>query len=630
MPPALLSNQIERAIQAGLTHLSHGQKADGSFASAVSPNPLSHSATVNSAIFATALIAVALEPLKERPEARRIAEKATQYLISQVDQRTLSWNYWKRQSPDAARLPYPDDLDDTAVCLTAIKLWQPSWLTGPRLAKIVTLLRFLATKPGGPYKTWVYSGDDPNWSGLDPVPNANIGYFLSLFGATVPSLEEYLREMAVNSATLSPYYDGVWAPRYFLSKSLPHIPYFDTPCSSLVDRALALSTHPAHKGATSHVRAILKHPHYQAHSYWEHHGWIREAEGWAGSSFLTTALTIEALTRYKQVHNISPQVTSSVDVLENTRHIQDFLSALPSPFQTTAHQLIKEYFIPSHQVYLTSLPTKISTSFGLKDAPSSLLDILSQVVLAGWLGYTILDDYADGDRSDPASLPLSQWCSRYAYTTLLSIAPRHKGYQTIVQTVFDNQDTALQKELTMYRFSPLSPIEPGKLPPQPAIDFLSNRSLGHALVACALLAHGENQKSHNKLTATLTYYRNYLAARQLQDDAHDWLEDLKKGRYTVANIHALRIYGRRFTLDDERALHAVMTIYWKESIPSLFSRCLTYIAAARRAMGTLTLAQNDPFEEPLKRLEEVARKTLAEYKRTTSFLESFHKPTDKE
>jgi hypothetical protein len=149
-------------------------------------------------------------------------------------------------------------------------------------------------------------------------------------------------------------------------------------------------------------------------------------------------------------------------------------------------------------------------------------------------------------------------------------------------------------------------------------------------VACALLAHGENQKSHNKLTATLTYYRNYLAARQLQDDAHDWLEDLKKGRYTVANIHALRIYGRRFTLDDERALHAVMTIYWKESIPSLFSRCLTYIAAARRAMGTLTLAQNDPFEEPLKRLEEVARKTLAEYKQTTSFLESFHKPTDKE
>ena len=116
---------ISKSIQKGLYILSDSQELDGSF--------LGESFTRNGetrrvlTVFDTAFVLSNLIPLKENTLSQSIAVRGLQFLVNQKNIGG-SYNYWQRNSIHEKNLPYPDDLDDTALALAVKKTTKVSYL----------------------------------------------------------------------------------------------------------------------------------------------------------------------------------------------------------------------------------------------------------------------------------------------------------------------------------------------------------------------------------------------------------------------------------------------------------------------------------------------------------------------
>lgn len=65
------------------------------------------------------------------------------------------------------------------------------------------------------------------------------------------------------------------------------------------------------------------------------------------------------------------------------------------------------------------------------------------------------------------------------------------------------------------------------LPTYPA-NYRANKSLPHALGPITLLYQCGYTLRSNETQTLISFFQNYLHARQLNDDAHDWQFDLEK------------------------------------------------------------------------------------------------------
>lgn len=159
-------------------------------------------------------------PLAEYAKAdlQRMRTSAAEFLLRQ---KSCNWsfNYWLRKSEEAKMMPYPDDLDDTFVALTALHGYDPSIINGIVLAGVTKVLTATEIAPGGPYRTWLVSPDaGAEWLDVDIVVNANLAHFLSLFKVVLPNLKQFIDERLRMGNIRSPYYPNLIQPIYFISR----------------------------------------------------------------------------------------------------------------------------------------------------------------------------------------------------------------------------------------------------------------------------------------------------------------------------------------------------------------------------------------------------------------------------
>jgi hypothetical protein len=160
---------------------------------------------------------------------------------------------------------------------------------------------------------------------------------------------------------------------------------------------------------------------------------------------------------------------------------------------------------------------------------------------------------------------------------------------------------------------------------------LADRSIGHAIGPLTEILIAGYGPSSKEFRMTQTLFRHYLIARQLHDDAHDWAEDLLRGR--VTSVGALVI--RKFQTEHHcpcpardaiaNALPVMRELFWREVIGEVAQLIERHVAAARRARGrSAIIADKDFMEEELAALEDAARKALAERDDTLLFLARYH------
>jgi hypothetical protein len=618
------------------------QLPDGSIAGQSSPTkrPFKPQITYHTT-FTPALILGALGAV---PEAADIRSPIADWLLAQHSA-GWSFNYWARTSKEYATMAYPDDLDDTFCALTSLYLHDPSSITAEALGSIVRLLIATEQTVGGPYRTWLTTPDsDAVWRDVDLAVNSNIAYFLRLVAKPLPNLTAYLETAITEGNLASPYYPGAAPILYYLARAYrgPQEQLLAScirkqPVTTALHTALIVSSllelgHNAELGP-----AVAKLRSWQlADGSWPAEAYCidparRGTTFYHGSRALTTALAVEALARYDQHH---PDATDHKP-LHKTQLATDAIQAavaatndLDEPIRSHTVSMLETTAVGDESHEIAGIPYLFKQSLAVQPVlPKELLARLGAANLFGWLAYTIYDDFLD-DEGIPAELSVANVALRRSLDGFMRTLPSHTDFQHLIRSTFDRIDAANAWEIDHCRFAVTDDtITIGILPRYGTRTRLAERSLGHTLGPMAILSsvgyapHSTTAKAiHRMLT-------HYLIARQLNDDVHDWEQDLRRGHIScvVQTIFkALKLPPGEHNLDD--LLLKAKRQFWHHSLVALCDRTDQHIAKAReagQASGVLDI--NGPIMKLLDNLATVVIHTRSEQTKAEQFLNAYRK-----
>src|SRR5258708_6891484 len=197
---------ITSSIHKAVEYLLGQQEKDGNFITLSSKNPNNFTGAFQfHSTFTTSLILSSLSEIEKSEKVSKIQKIAVSFLLSQKS-KSNSFNYWTRESDEAQKMPYPDDLDDTSCAWSGLYLFDKSLIDGITLAKIVAILNLTEEKEGGPYKTWIVSDKaDKVWRDVDIAVNSNVAYFLSLLEIDLPNVTNFINSCIEKNKLISPY-----------------------------------------------------------------------------------------------------------------------------------------------------------------------------------------------------------------------------------------------------------------------------------------------------------------------------------------------------------------------------------------------------------------------------------------
>ena len=600
-------------LKKALKFIKTQQQSDGSFLSFSSnqKNNFNHAKKYNS-VFPTSLILFCLNSVDNSTE---IKKKAVDFLLSQKSDH-WSFNYWTRHAPENKVLPYPDDLDDTFCALSAIYQYQPQLIDGSAIAQIVTLLTTVEKKEGGPYSTWlVPKTSDPIWQDIDLAVNSNIGYFLSLQEVDLESINHLIKSAINQNHITSPYYPSIYPLVYFISRfyksekliniilSKKKSNHWGNPLNTALAISSLINLKIDPKILLPSINYLIKNQ--QKNGSWKVSAFcidpaINRQTYYAGSPALTTAFCFEALSKYFSLTStkLSPLKDKTGDqihqeILQIAQQKTKFIAQIPSKNLKKEITLLPYYFYKS----LGNTGKKVSKNLLIQSGLANLY---------GWVAYTIYDDFLDGD-GQKNLLSLANICLRELTCIYHHILPKTNFAEVFNQTM-DNIDKANQWEITnCYNFK--------KLPDYKKYSQLAQKSLGHALGPIAILYSFGLDKNSLEVKNVWNFFKNYLIARQLNDDAHDWEDDLKKGFINPVSVEILKKANNKKNFQK---------IFWEEILPQISNIILENIAKAKKNITkTNLITKPEIIFSLLKNVEYSAQKAIHEQTETRKFIREY-------
>lgn len=609
------------------------QNTDGSFHHQSSMHTDFSDAQTYTSPFFTALIVECLCDVKEHPIAQQILKRAAIFLQSQLSENGTV-NYWARSSSEATELPYPDDLDDTMLTLAAIYHYDPSTMPTEIISRLISLLTQLEEKPGGPYRTWVTQSDDLRWRDVDIAVNANIAYFLGQLGVTSRPLHKLLLGHIEQNQLTSPYYPSSWPVVFYLSRiKSPHVQrtlkkrirtFLSLPTSPLDLTLMTLSmlhlNFPLSQIASTIDHLNEQNTYHQPYAFCfdpSLHGTPR----YAGCAALTTALRVAAISRFHKLENAR----------NNTSHRRAHEKRIFSLIQTECHeapslqpqlkQLNQDY--ASHRILLTAHDF-VAALVHPPGYRTAIADSLDAANLFGWYAYTIFDDIGD-EQKNTDKLPLAIFAQERCLKIFRTTFADKPDYIHYVEQIFQQMHLAMDFEMNELRFKPQEGtlIMPSELHTFP-LEILAHRSFGHTLGPLGLFYLSEGKINSLSFQALVSFYKHFLITRQLLDDAHDWLDDFKRGQLTYISWHMLQtLHITHFTDDLPDQLH---TYFWSTYFPELCKIMSSQARLCKRSFSKLTnLAHPDYFSGLLAPLEKQIMKSEQHYQRTRELIHTLDK-----
>lgn len=636
---------MKEVFQQATLFLKNSQQKDGSFASySFEHAQQTQAPKVYHTTLTTSLILSCLTSLPETQELRTIKEQAANFLLKQKSPQ-WSFNYWDRTSKQASELPYPDDLDDTFCALAALYLYKPELITGEALGFITQFLIATERQPGGPYKTWLVDADAPAvWQDIDLAVNCNVGYFLHLQEVSLPNLQEMMDRTIQKEEYSSVYYPAVYPILYFLSRFYQG-DRWETIVAFLKDKqepsgawenplytALAASTllkagvKPIDLDSSSEY--LLKTQHA---GKWKLQAFcldpaIEKSRHYAGAPALTTAFCLEALTAYnqanKQILSKSAQVSRKDMLYQRViERVRDRISQLDEDLRTSALNCLATMLAKDtdQQIVLLALSLRESIFPSLADQFSD-----QQIVqvgcanLYGWIAYTIYDDFLD-EEGKPALLPVANVCLREL--TSIFQEGNNPEFKHFFHSVMDRLEAANSWELAHCRFTS------GNLKDIEVLSYdyerLADRSLGHVLAPLSLLFHTGFTEKDLEVSSLLIFFRHYLIARQLLDDAHDWENDLRRGQINAVAMLILSA-SKKPSGKLSKTLPRLQKLFWSKTIVTVHHIIEEHLQEAERALLlSPAIIDTHPLKSLLSPLTAVLQRTMAERARMIDFLQTF-------
>ncbi len=557
-----------------------------------------------------------------------IQDKAATFLLSQLSTAS-SCNYWQRGSAEEARAPYPDDLDDTALALLAIHSFQPELITEMHLARLAQLLIANEEKPGGPYQTWILDARSPEWHDIDIVVNSTIAFLLASLGIQQQTLDEYIERQCLTESYASKYYHDDIVVLYFIARAYAGDDkivlvkqiidkrnskgHWDTPLRTALAVSSLLRLGVSAIEMSEGVQFLLDS---SAQGQWPQSPFIIESyeNGMpvhSSCSAYLSACCVEALTLYeKAMQHTGHSDTEQTDLQFITavrQHCLDLFIDSPVVMQNQ----LKEAMAALDMYDIALLPYRFSSQL----LPEEEVISLSALGVLGWIGYGICDDIVDGEDAT-SLLPLAMLCIRKVEAIIGSLEVDTNVPSSILSGIAGA--TAWEHEQCRIENNNGVLILPEPLPDYGDYAVLAQKSLGHAipiLLAC-MLAHQDGDAA-----ILQEFFTHYLIARQLNDDAHDWLLDLQNGFLNSVSAHMLRAWEKGNQIDLAKDEQELQQLFWEYEIDHCTALIAEHCAYARSAVKKTTIISDVAFlEQLIAPLEHAVKVALAERDRMSVFL----------
>lgn len=648
-------DEIKKAIRSGLRFLERGQKKDGSFPVFVSSSGTLRGAKERQSVFPACLILSSLEKLPASDESERIKKKAAEFIKEQKSE-FWSWNYWKRNSDESRNEPYPDDLDDTCCAASALAEYDAKLLPVKAVTGIVNLLTYCESEEGGPYRTWIVPPEAAEkWRDIDPAVNANVAYFLSLQEVELPSLATMAEETINSEKYFSPYYHSPNAVAYFISRwyrgkykekmigFLLEKRRKDGSWGNPLETALAVCAianlgYDKEKMKES-ARSILQS---RVGGKWKACPFIIERvrngrKYLSGGEELTTAFCLEALGSFlgddrallKEENKAEEKAekTGAEVVRTAGRRFASFDRETREVFSSARDRILKG----KEANPITLLPHYFYESTGRKKVIDKKIIVdLCAAGFYGWTAYTIYDDFFDFE-GDPKFLSAANVCLRELVSIYGRIFPGDGEFGKFFRRTMDRIDAANAWEANDCRAKIIGSrlAIPRRLPDYGNLKRLADRSIGFALGPAAVLYLSTGKTGSADMKNLMAFFENYIIARQLNDDAHDWESDLAAGRLSPAVAEVLAKYRRRrkesgSELDLEKDIEVAREIFWREVAGDVCGQAVSHAGTARKYLKKISIVKDDSFfEGMIVSVERSAGKAVEEQKETLEILEEY-------
>lgn len=654
-------------------------------------------------------LAPLLDNEQNRHKVTKIAEHAIDFLLSQKSQNwTWNYWTRENASEEQDQASkqnqdeyyhgnIPDDLDDTFVALSAINVYKPQLIDAKVLADVVKNLTITETETGGPYNTWLLPEKSQKWQDIDVVVNSNIAYFLNSIDVHLDSINQLAETVIKNVSYQTKYYTSFHSVLYAISRSTQILskPYKNQAIQHILNNqtsegtfgnpletALCISTliHFGFKdldkinnainqllewstGESSTNKAAPVFGYYIEES--------KKLPAYAGCHVLTAALICEALSKYKnmiQTSDVEPNFCEKVNQQEINElqsmvveKVRKCFSGLPKNIKAPIHKTLNTLLDGDRFSQITLLPyftIKSTDDVWTRNEVNSLnTDIILDLGVAntlGWLAYTLYDDVLDGDKSLPvvsvANIAMRNCIKVYnkvtdSYRNDPILSDRTRAFQEIFDDVLNKIDIANKNEFEMCHIGQEAILNTENLADYNDLSILADKSFGHALGPIFIfLAQGEKPDSSD-MKNLHRFFRHYIIARQLNDDAHDWLEDFNNGSLNSVSTEIVKDYLLRMKemlngtddkintnstieldllpdhAESERELEKV---FWNKTIDSISEKITVHIKEAKEALSRIKIIKDKSyFEKILEPLQKSANEAIRERDSTKRFLEAY-------
>lgn len=652
-------SKIKKCLKKGVDFIFSSQDQDGSFPSYTFESS-SKDLVRRESIFPTCLIFSSLNVLGDDFVVRAKKKKVCDFLISQKSS-AGSFNYWKRGSNDQEKEPYPDDLDDTFCALSALHLFDSGIIDEKTVIDSLSILTFLECNEGGPYKTWLVEGND-EWLDIDLAVNSNVAYFLSLQGVYLENIVKMIERAVDECDYESKYYSSVYSVIYFISRFYKKkrkreiIDYLlknrkddFSWNSNALDTALALLalmnfgyfSHDLKKSADK----ILSMQ--NSDGSWDLEPFVVERivgrkKYHSGSQALSTGFCIEALDRFYDKKNkcdvekkIKVPKTKESQKIKNRiiKKSQKIISSIDCEVQSGINKKVDEILVHDSSDQITLLPFYFRKYFfkpnqGVKN---EIIVGLGLVGLLGWVAYDIYDDLIDGD-GDIGSIALANFLLKELSIVFCGVARDNKDALSFFSKTINRIEEASFWETSHCRIEIKNDqlCIPVELPDYGDYSVLASRSMGHSLGVVGTLLLAGYKKNSREVKFAQSFFENYIIARQLNDDMHDWEEDLSNGRLTsvvVALIDQFSKVSKKKCIQLEKDMDILRNIFWNVIVVDVCNDILLHTKKSRKSIENLSFASKkiDFFDEMIESVEGVAKKTLSDQGEVVELLRLYSK-----
>lgn len=565
------------------------------------------------------------------------------FLLTQTSsQQTINW--WQRNSQQEKLEPYPDDLDDTFCTWSSIQKTFPESVTANILATLTKVLIQHEKEEGGPYTTWVvptYIKDKNKWCDTDPVVHTNIAFFLSQHDIYLEKVIQYIKHSYQHQFS-SAYYSSIFPILYFYSRFYENYHIF---CKThkknnvlrnisrkaifalqtyvkhqkhldLQDTALCIcilsnltqntTTSPLILKLLIHMNTLIAKGFTKGNIciHTNKHGIIKTE----GSTYVTAALCIEALNVFRLHTKIQKSKKTQTLIKTSEQATLSILKDLPENNEDTIILFTKLKTSNSFR-FSTTLPLHVFKVL-CKEKYICSKDVIEKLLIAtmlGWISFTIEDNIIDKDM-DKQNWKKTQDVLFQKSLNLFKNATK--------------DDISFTKKLTHVLFKMEKTKKPfvintNVLSEKKYMKYSIDKSLGCLLPTFGILRFIKDIKKREFIERYIVqYYKHMMFIYQLSDDAHDFEEDIRQEKQTLATSLI-----KQHVCSNKKEVHMY---FWTHDIFIITSMMRKHLKKAQKALIFLDVDTQLFIEETVK-IEKMIDTTIQEAIHIKDFLSSYKK-----